>query len=94
MGLRTSARESEFKGMRRVWAGVAGILLFGAGPARAADPTGLVATGRTDTKLYLQWQANGGTSFTVDYLDPSYFGGAQPTCGDFPMHNNILETSG
>jgi hypothetical protein len=93
--LRTSGKANEFRGMRRVCvAGATAILLLGAGSAGAADPSSLVATGRTDTKLYLQWQANGGTLFTVDYLDPSYFGGAQPTCGDFPMHNNILETSG
>jgi hypothetical protein len=96
MGLmRRIGKASAFWSTRRVGAaGAAAILLLGVRSASAADPSSLIATGRTDTKLYLQWQANGGTLFTVDYLDPSYFGGAQPTCGDFPQHNNVLETSG
>lgn len=68
-------------------------LLLTAAPALASAPSNLVATGRTDTKLYVQWQANGNTMFTLDYLGPEYFGGAQPTCSDFPQHNNIQETS-
>lgn len=67
-------------------------ILTAAAPAWAADPSNLVATGRTDTRLYLQWQANGNTRFTVDYLGPEYFGGQQPTCNDFPQHNNVFET--
>lgn len=68
-------------------------LLLTATPAFASGPSNLVATGRTDTKLYVQWQANGNPMFTLDYLGPEYFGGAQPTCNDFPMHNNIFETT-
>jgi plastocyanin len=69
------------------------MVLWAAAPASAADPNNLIATGRTDTTLHLQWDGNGHTSFTVDYLDPSYFGGNTPTCNDFPPHNNIFETT-
>lgn len=67
-------------------------MLAAAAPAWAADPSNLTATGRTDTKLYFQWQSNGNTRFTVDYLGPEYFGGQQPTCSDFPQHNSVLIT--
>ncbi|HUP47939.1 MAG TPA: hypothetical protein VNA04_04030 [Thermoanaerobaculia bacterium] len=58
----------------------------------AEDPSNLIAISRTDTQLSLEWDANGNTSFTVDYLGPEYFGGADPTCSDFPPHSNIFET--
>lgn len=61
--------------------------------AFASDPSNLVATRRSDTQLDLQWDANGHTFFTLDYLGPQFFGGAQPTCSDFPDHSNIFETS-
>ena len=69
------------------------MLLWVAAPASAADPNNLRATGRTDTQLHLQWDGNGHTLFTVDYLGPSYFGGNTPTCSDFPPHSNIHETT-
>jgi plastocyanin len=68
-------------------------LLWIAGPAFAAGPSNLVATGRSDTQISLLWAANGNTFFTVDYLGPQYFGGSMATCSDFPPHNNIFETS-
>ncbi|MBI4265734.1 MAG: fibronectin type III domain-containing protein [Acidobacteria bacterium] len=67
-------------------------LLLTTAPAWASDPSNLVATGRTDTTLYVQWQANGNTLFTLDYLGPLYFGGLQPTCNDFILHENIHVT--
>jgi hypothetical protein len=67
-------------------------LLCAAAPAFAAGPAGLIATGRTDTQLHLQWDGNGNTLFTVDYLGPEHFTGPA-TCSDFPPHSNIFETS-
>ena len=67
-------------------------LLWAAVPAFASDPTNLVATRRSDTQLDLQWNANGTSFVTVDYLGPQFFGGVQPTCSDFPNHGNIFET--
>ena len=63
-----------------------------AASAFAADPATLVATGRTDTQIHVHWDANGKTSFTLDYLGPEHFGG-DPGCNDFPLHTNIFVTS-
>jgi hypothetical protein len=68
-------------------------LLLTATAALASGPSNLIATGRTDTKLYVQWQGNGSLMFTLDYLGPESFGGLQPTCNDFPEHSNIFETT-
>ena len=43
----------------------AALLLLGAAPALAA-PTNLIATGRTDTTLFVEWQSGGFTHFTLD----------------------------
>jgi hypothetical protein len=71
------------------------VLVWAAAPALASDPTNLVATGRADRQLAVHWEANGNTSFTVDYLGPEWFGGADATCASqIPTHNNQLVTAG
>lgn len=61
---------------------------------RASDPSNLVAIGRSDTQVHVQWAANGNTFFTLDYLGAAYYGSTQPTCnGNVPNHNNIFETN-
>jgi hypothetical protein len=72
---------------------VAVVALLTATPALAAAPSNLVATARTDTKLYVQWQGNNNPMFTLDYLGPEVFGSAVPTCNDFPMHSNVHVTT-
>jgi hypothetical protein len=73
----------------------AAVLMLTAIPTAAA-PSNLIATGRTDTTLFVEWQSGGYTHVTLDYLGPEWFGGgdAQPTCNDFPTHPNIRIVEG
>ena len=65
-----------------------------AAPASAADPSSLIATGRTNTTLFVEWQSGGYTHFALDYLGPEVFGTEQPPCESFPMHNTVRVVEG